>query len=98
MFDFMKGIYEGMEFRPSFVYRIPFPVAFSLAYIAEAFALIIKPLLAIKLTFTIFRMTFLSTNRYFDVSKAKLLLGYKPIVSLEKGMAHTISWLKTFEK
>lgn len=94
----MKALYEGLDFRPSFIVKIPFSVAFTLAYIAEAICFLLKPFIAIKLTFTLFRMTFLSTNRYFQVEKAKELLGYKPIVSLEKGVALTVEWLETFEK
>ena len=30
-----------------------------------------------------------------DISKAKALLGYEPVVSFEEGLAHTIEWYRT---
>ena len=93
----MKTLYERLNFRPSFMIELPFSLAFPIAYFAEAVAYTLKPFCKIKLTFTIFRMKFLSTNRYFDVSKAKDLLGYKSIVSLDDGINKTVEWLKTLE-
>lgn len=97
MWDFMKTLYEKLNKRPSFTYQIPFVIAFFFAYIAEAIQFVLKPIVNLKLTFTLFRMVFLSTNRYFCIDKAKRVLGYTPQVSLEKGIDLTVAWLKEIE-
>lgn len=93
----MKALFEALEARPSFIYSIPFSIAFPLAYLAEGFALLLKPFKRVHLTFSVFRMTFLSTNRYFSIDKAKNVLGYRPIISLEDGINMTAKWLKSVD-
>lgn len=98
MWDFMKMLFEAVDARPSFVIRIPFSVAFPLAYIAEGIAWILKPVKKLHLTFSVFRMRFLSSNRYFSIQKAKTVLGYAPIVSLEEGVQRSAKWLKSLKR
>ena len=94
----MKQLYEKLDARPSFVYSIPFSVAFPLAYLVDAIVALLKPIKEIHPTFTVFRMKFLSTNRYFCINKAKTLLGYSPIINLEQGIEQTVQWLNTIDK
>lgn len=92
-FDFARAIYTGLGKTPCLQYKIPFWLAFPLAYISEFFA----KLLGISVTFTVFRMIFLSRNRVFSIEKAREKLGYVPIVSLEEGVYKTVEWLKTLD-
>lgn len=34
----------------------------------------------------------------YNVEKAKRLLGYRPIVSMEEGMRRTVEWLKMLDE
>jgi len=90
-FDFAKAIYTGLGKNPSLQYQIPFSVAFPLAHVSQFVAGIFK----LDVLFTVYRMTFLSTNRVYSVDKAREKLGYVPIISVEEGIQRTIEWLKT---
>ena len=41
---------------------------------------------------TLEQVGYLSENRAFDISRAKNLLGYKPQVSIRKGIEKTVEW------
>ncbi|EFX02520.1 c-3 sterol dehydrogenase c-4 decarboxylase [Grosmannia clavigera kw1407] len=43
-------------------------------------------------TFNRQRIVYTCMTRYYDISKAKRLLGYKPIVSLEEGIKRGVAW------
>lgn len=47
--------------------------------------------------FTRFRVKFSCYHRYYDIRKAKELLGYKAEVSLSEGLKRTIAWFKETE-
>lgn len=51
-----------------------FSVAFDLAYIVEFVNMVLEPAFRLKLTFMLFRMGFLSTNRYSGITRAKTIL------------------------
>jgi nucleoside-diphosphate-sugar epimerase len=40
------------------------------------------------------RLTWFSTNRGWDISRAKTELGYQPRVSLEEGLRKTMDWYR----
>ncbi|MDO8683382.1 MAG: NAD-dependent epimerase/dehydratase family protein [Armatimonadota bacterium] len=70
--------------------RIPVTVAKSVAMLAEAGAIMThsEPLL------TKYQVKFFTCDHASDVSKARLALGYKPKVSIERGVELTIKWYK----
>ncbi len=41
------------------------------------------------------RVDFFTKSRAFDISKAKRILGYQPVVSLEEGIRRTAQWYKS---
>ncbi|KAJ3215862.1 erg26, C-3 sterol dehydrogenase [Clydaea vesicula] len=88
-FDFAKFFYDGLGRKDSLKIQIPFTIAFPMAAISEFFGHLFK----FEVLFTTFRMTFLSTNRVYDISKARKYLGYKPVYSLEEGLESTLVWL-----
>jgi len=45
-------------------------------------------------TFTRFRVTFSCTTRYHNIDKARLVLGYEPIVGIEEGLDRMVEWWK----
>lgn len=42
---------------------------------------------------TPFRVKIVCAYRYHNISKAKKLLGYKPNVGIEEGIAKTLEWM-----
>lgn len=54
-------------------------------------------MLGLNVLFTVFRMTFLSTNRVYCIDEARQELGYEPIVSMEEGLTRTVAWLKQLD-
>ncbi|KAI0074033.1 C-3 sterol dehydrogenase [Panus rudis PR-1116 ss-1] len=43
-------------------------------------------------TFTRFRITFTCASRWYNIEKARRLLGYEPIVGMQEGIDRTIEW------
>ncbi|ODV76668.1 sterol-4-alpha-carboxylate 3-dehydrogenase, decarboxylating [Suhomyces tanzawaensis NRRL Y-17324] len=66
------------------------PLGVVLGYLSETFARLAgKPP-----GLTAFRVKIACANRYYDISKAKSVLEYKPAVDLETGIKLTLDWLK----
>jgi nucleoside-diphosphate-sugar epimerase len=40
------------------------------------------------------RVDFFIKDRAFDISKAKRILGYQPIISVDEGLQQTAAWYK----
>lgn len=71
--------------------KIPYPIAYTYAYISETFAKLIthrEPLI------TPYTMALLARSQTLDISKAKSKLGYKPLISMEKGMDRVVENLQ----
>ncbi|KAJ3097181.1 hypothetical protein HDU97_005100 [Phlyctochytrium planicorne] len=92
--DFVKLLWFHMGYSRTLLYVMPLPLAFFLAYLTELFAWIISPLKEIHPTFTRFRIMVFGNNRYFDISKAKSILKYKPMVDLEEGIKRTVRYFE----
>ncbi|KAF9437092.1 erg26, C-3 sterol dehydrogenase [Entomortierella beljakovae] len=71
---------------------INFHVALVIAFLSEM-ASIIKKLLGkeAKEGFTRVRVRYIAYNRYFNITKAKTLLGYEPVVSYKEGVKRTMA-------
>ncbi|KAM3124189.1 hypothetical protein CJJ07_000643 [Candidozyma auris] len=65
------------------------PVAIAAGYLSQFFSSLLKK----EPGLTAFRARVTCATRYHDISKAKRLLGYKPAVSLEEGIQHTLDWI-----
>lgn len=65
------------------------PVAIAAGYLSQFFSGLLKK----EPGLTAFRAKITCATRYHDISKAKRVLGYKPAVSLEDGIQHTLDWI-----
>jgi nucleoside-diphosphate-sugar epimerase len=72
-------------------------IPLALAYTAGWFFELVHKLLRIKSEpkLTRFLVRELSTAHWFDISAARRDLGYEPKISIEEGIPHVESWLKT---
>lgn len=88
--DFARAVWRaaGSELGTAHVWKLPRDVGYALGYLSECFfGLIRKPP-----TFNRQRIVFSSMTRYFDISKAKRRLGYKPLVPLDEGVKRAVKW------
>ncbi|KAF2867043.1 C-3 sterol dehydrogenase/C-4 decarboxylase [Massariosphaeria phaeospora] len=91
--DFTRavGAAAGYPIKKEDVYVIPAGVMWVLVAITEClywcFTLGTK-----QPRFTRMKIKYMTIHRYFDISKAKTRLGYKPRVSMEDGIERTAKW------
>ncbi|KAK4684509.1 hypothetical protein P7C73_g5668, partial [Tremellales sp. Uapishka_1] len=86
--DFARTIWRNLGHVPPYVIAIPASIGLVLASLSEAFS----KLRGKEAGFTKFRVTFATQQRYYDVERARRLLGYEPIVSVEEGMKRWTDW------
>ncbi len=92
--EMARYVWRGLGYRePSIV--VPYWLAYWVAWLTELlFKLagsIVGPERVGHPTLTPFRVTFAGAHRYFDISRAKRHLGYKPPVSLDDAMRLTLA-------
>lgn len=73
---------------------MPRECGIAIAGAAEVFAFLAKR----EAGFTRFRVKFSCWNRYFDIRKAKRMLGYEPIVGLYDGLVSSVKWIEEEEQ
>ncbi len=86
MRNIMEIMYKVEKKKIPFV-NIPESLAYPLGFVGDfARKLGLKPLLTTQ------RIRFLTQNKRFNIDKAKKILGYKPKVNLQTGIANTYKW------
>ncbi|KAK9473535.1 3-beta hydroxysteroid dehydrogenase/isomerase family-domain-containing protein [Dipodascopsis tothii] len=88
-FTMPRTIWAHKGYVPRFTIKMSRPVGMTLAYLSEWYSW----LMGREALFTRFRVAFTCANRYFNISKAKNCLDYKPIVGLEEGVLKTLEWI-----
>ena len=84
----------GSPLGTDHVWALPRGVGIALGFLSEMFfAIIRKPP-----TFNRQRIIYSCMTRYYDISKAKKRLGYKPLVSLDEGVKRSVQWTLDQEK
>ncbi len=92
-FAFIKQILAKLELPP-IRGRVPFALAYGVAAIAEAWDTLKGGTLHAEDGMSRFAIRYLCTHHYFDISKAKRDLGYKPKVSLAEGIERTVAAIR----
>lgn len=88
--DFPRAVWALRHHYPSYYIRMPRELGLALAGAAEAFSW----LMGREPGFTRFRVKFTCCRRYFDIRKARTMLGYKPIWSLQEGLVRSLQFLE----
>ncbi|KAK1769781.1 C-3 sterol dehydrogenase [Phialemonium atrogriseum] len=94
--DFCRAVWAaaGSDKGTDHVWTLPSGLGLVLGLLSEVFfAVIRKPP-----TFNRQRIIYSSMTRYYDISKAKKRLGYRPLVSLEDGIKKSVRWFMEQEK
>lgn len=92
--DITKRIWLGLGYNKTLSFVMPTFIALALAHLVGFFVWLLSPIKKINPTFTVFRIKIFSSNRYFNITKAKTLLGYKPIVSMEEAIDKVTAFYK----
>jgi len=90
---FLTKIITGLGYDAP-KYHLPFSLIFVLAVILNFICIVIRPLVDIRPTFTPMTVCLAGTHHYYSCERAKKDIGYRPLVSLERGISNTIA---TFE-
>lgn len=88
--DFARSIWNaaGSKKGTEHVWEMPREVGIVLGLLSEiAFGIIRKPP-----TFNRQRIVYSCMTRYYDISKARRRLGYKPLVTLSEGVRRAVNW------
>lgn len=82
--DFPRSLWKNVGFKlnEKKVWKIPTAVGLPLAGLVEN----VGWLFGIKTDFTRFKVTFSAANRYYNIEKARRVLGYEPLVGLDEGI------------
>lgn len=88
--DLMRAIWReaGSQKGTDHVWVMSRDVGLLLGFLSEVFFGIIRK----TPTFNRQRIVFASMTRYYDITKAKRRLGYRPLVSLSDGVKKTVRW------
>ena len=87
--DFMSEVLVGLGYAAP-RYHLPYALVYGLALLLWLLALILRPLVSFKPTFTPMRVALAGTHHYYSCDRAKEDLGYKPVVGLKEGIERTV--------
>lgn len=94
--DFCRAVWAaaGSPLGTDHVWVLPRDIGIVLGFLSEVFFGIIRK----PPTFNRQRIIYSCMTRYYDISKAKRRLGYKPLVSLADGVRRSVKWTLEQEK
>ncbi|KAK5654996.1 hypothetical protein OQA88_6755 [Cercophora sp. LCS_1] len=94
--DFCRAVWAaaGSPQGTDHVWTLPRDVGMVLGFLSEVFFGIIRK----PPTFNRQRIIYSCMTRYYDISKAKRRLGYKPLVPLDEGVRRSVQWTLEMEK
>ncbi|KAI8913533.1 3-beta hydroxysteroid dehydrogenase/isomerase family-domain-containing protein [Gorgonomyces haynaldii] len=93
--DYPSALLDGLGYKGIQRTTIPLSVGFALAYMVDAFVALLSPFVVLHPTLTAFRIKVVSGTRYFNINKAKTILGYKPIVPYEEAIRRTVEFWRS---
>lgn len=93
--DYPKLLFHYLGYRNTHSVKLPQWFGYLLGDIMDTFTWILSPFVQLHPTLTRFRVKVITGNRYYDISKAKTLLGYTPIVPLMEGFKLTAEYWKS---
>lgn len=86
---FLSRILSGLNYEPP-KYHIPYWVAYYLALLVSLLVTLVSPIIQIQPTFTPMRVALAGTFHYYSCEKAKKLMGYRPLVSMDEAVEKTV--------
>ena len=74
--------------------KLPYALIYALAWCMYTLALILRPIVRWQPFLSPFKVALAGTHHYYSSQKAKQLLGYRPVVSLEDGIRVTVDSMR----
>ncbi|XP_054756048.2 sterol-4-alpha-carboxylate 3-dehydrogenase, decarboxylating-like [Lytechinus pictus] len=71
-------------------YHLPFWLIYYISLVIQFICTLLKPFTNINVTFTPMKVAIAGTYHYYSCERAKKLLGYRPIVSLDEAIQRTV--------
>ncbi|GAA5930011.1 uncharacterized protein JCM15063_004690 [Sporobolomyces koalae] len=92
--DFPRAVWaEYNRHEPSFVIPLPAEIGLALAGIGET----IMGWLGKTPNLTRGKVVYSTVNRYYNIERARRVLGYEPVVGLSEGIKRAVAWYKENE-
>ena len=88
--DFFGRLAVGAGYTPPNI-SIPYQLALFLSMIVNFFMVLLRPVVKLRTTFIPSRIALAGTHHYYNCGKAKKLLGYKPLYSMEEGIKQALA-------
>nr|XP_015206811.1 PREDICTED: sterol-4-alpha-carboxylate 3-dehydrogenase, decarboxylating [Lepisosteus oculatus] len=87
--EFLSRLLVGLGYEAP-RYHLPYRLVYGLALLLWLLAVLLRPLLTFRPTFTPMRVALAGTHHYYSCARAKQELGYRPLVSLEEAITQTV--------
>lgn len=84
--DFPRAVWAALGHVPSYTICLPRSVGLALASAAEVWS----KLTGREAGFTVYRVKYSTQNRYYNMERARRVLGYEPIVGIHDGIIKTV--------
>jgi len=88
--DFARAVWAEFDHVSSSVWALPKPVGVLLASAAETWSWLVGR----EPGFTKKRVAYSTQSRYYNLERARRVLGYEPIVGVKDGITRTCNWFK----
>ena len=92
-FKFVADVLVEMKLPPT-KYAIPFPVAYAVAAVAEAWDTLRGGKMNVEDGLSRFAVRYMCTHHYYSIAKARRDLGFEPRVSLAEGIRLSVEHLR----
>lgn len=86
---FLSRILTGLNYEAP-KYHIPYWLAYYLALLVSLLVMVISPVIQLQPTFTPMRVALAGTFHYYSCEKAKKLMGYRPLVTMDDAVDKTV--------
>ncbi|MBN3313678.1 NSDHL protein, partial [Atractosteus spatula] len=87
--EFLSRVLVGLGYEAP-RYHLPYRLVYGLALLLWLLAVLLRPLLTFRPTFTPMRVALAGTHHYYSCARAKQELGYRPLVSLDEAITQTV--------
>ncbi|XP_053526182.1 sterol-4-alpha-carboxylate 3-dehydrogenase, decarboxylating isoform X1 [Artibeus jamaicensis] len=86
---FLSRILTGLNYEAP-KYHIPYWLAYCLAILLSLLVMVASPVIQLQPTFTPMRVALAGTFHYYSCEKAKKVLGYQPLVTMDDAVKRTV--------
>ncbi len=86
-----------MGYRAPYI-TLPYTMIFYVSVVVSFFIWLLSPFVKLKTTFIPSRVALAGTHHYYNCSRAKKELGYKPLLTVDQGIKDSLDYYKKIKK